>query len=112
MIHVGGMSSGDYASGNSGMSGMNLHANQMSGSMSSSGHYGSGNSGLSGMIHGSNQMIGSMPSGGYASGRAHRNMHQSTGTVSQRSINMRSSQSSGSESIPEIGYLEEISEAD
>merc|ERR1712025_1543817 len=88
--------------------------NQMLGSLSSSGNYGSGNSGASGMNHGSNQMLGSMSSGGYASGSAHRNMHQSTGTVSQGSMNMRiSSLSSGSQSIPEIGYLEEeISEAD
>merc|ERR1719153_1322586 len=35
-------------------------------------------------------------------------MHSSTGTGSQRSINMRSSSlSSGSQSVPEIGYLEE-----
>merc|ERR1719259_856975 len=41
-------------------------------------------------------------------------MHQSTGTGSQRSMSMRSSSlSSGSQSIPEIGYLEEeISEVD
>merc|ERR1712025_432858 len=49
-----------------------------------------------------------MSSGGYSSGSAQRNMHQSTGTGSQRSINMRSgSLSSGSQSVPEIGYLEE-----
>merc|ERR1719259_618254 len=41
-------------------------------------------------------------------------MHQSTGTGSLGSTNMRSSSlSSGSQSIPEIGYLEEeFSEAD
>merc|ERR1719436_1738732 len=39
-------------------------------------------------------------------------MHQNTGKGSQRSMNMRSS-SLSSESVPEIGYLEEvISEAD
>merc|ERR1719422_2894337 len=53
-------------------------------------------------------MIGSISSGGYASGSAQRNMHQSTGTGSLGSMNMRSSSmSSGSQSIPEIGYLEE-----
>merc|ERR1712025_1529296 len=54
-----------------------------------------------------------MSLGGYASGSAQRNMHQSTGTGSQ-SVNMRSgSLSSGSQSIPEIGYLEEeFSEVD
>merc|ERR1719328_29120 len=104
----GSMSSGDYARGNSGMSGMNHQSNQMIGSMSSSGNYGSGNSGVTGMNHGSNQMLGSMSSGGYASGSSQRNIHQSTGTGSQRSMNMRSSSpSSGSQSIPEIGYLEE-----
>merc|ERR1712060_114613 len=52
-------------------------------------------------------------SGGYSSGSVHRNMHSSTGTGSQRSTNMRgSSRSSGSQSVPEIGYLEEISEVD
>merc|ERR1719193_369508 len=41
-------------------------------------------------------------------------MHQNIGTGSQRSMNMRSSSlSSGSQSVPEIGYLEEeISEVD
>merc|ERR1712133_169114 len=64
--------------------------------------------------HGSNQMLGSMSSGGYASGSSLRNMHLSTGTGIQRGMNMLSrSLSSGSQSIPEIGYLEEeISEAD
>merc|ERR1712126_568857 len=43
-----------------------------------------------------------------ASGSAQRNLHQSAGTGSQRSMNMRSSSiSSGAQSIPEIGYLEE-----
>merc|ERR1719209_898145 len=127
---LGGMSSsGSYSSGNSGMSGMNHHSNQISGSMSSgdyarensgmshqsnqmlgsmtsSGSYGSGNSGMSGMNHGSNQMLGSTSSGRYGSGSAQRNMHQSTGVESQRSMNMRSSSlSSGSQPIPEIGYL-------
>merc|ERR1712060_303446 len=43
-----------------------------------------------------------------------RNMHSSTGTGNLRGINMRSSSlSSGSQSVPEIGYLEEeFSEAD
>merc|ERR1712060_931672 len=61
-----------------------------------------------------NQMIGSMSSGGYSSGSAQRNMHSSTGLGSLRSNNMRSSSlSSGSQSVPEIGYLEEeLSEAD
>merc|ERR1712025_601409 len=88
--------------------------NQMLGSLSSSGNYGSGNSGASGMNHGSNQMLGSMSSGGYASGTSQRNMHQSTGTGIQRGMNMLSSAlSSGSQSVPEIGFLEEeISEAD
>merc|ERR1712133_314406 len=64
--------------------------------------------------HGSNQMLGSMSSGGYASGSSLRNMHLSTGTGIQRGMNMLSSSlSSGSQSIPEIGFLEEeISEAD
>merc|ERR1719284_2002930 len=55
-----------------------------------------------------------MSSGGYASGSSLRNMHQSTGTGIQRGMNMLSSSlSSGSQSIPEIGFLEEeISEAD
>merc|ERR1719295_2073036 len=55
-----------------------------------------------------------MSSGGYASGNAQRNLHQSAGTGSQRSMNMRSNSiSSGAQSIPEIGYLEEeISEVD
>merc|ERR1712112_729895 len=59
-------------------------------------------------------MLGSMSSGGHASGSAHSNIQQSIGTGSQRSINIRSSSlSSGSQPIPEIGYLEEeISEAD
>merc|ERR1712133_7398 len=45
---------------------------------------------------------------------AQRNMHQSTTTGSLGSMNMRSSSlSSGSQSIPEIGYLEEeFTEAD
>merc|ERR1712060_745801 len=55
-------------------------------------------------------------SGGYSSGSAQRNMLQNTGTGSQRSMNLRgSSLSSGSrsQSVPEIGYLEEeISEVD
>merc|ERR1719328_361164 len=108
------MSSGDYARGNSVMSGMKHQSNQILGSMSSSGNYGSGNSGMSGMNHGSNQMQGSMSSGGYASGNSQRNLHQSTGTGIQRGMNMLSrSLSSGSQSIPEIGFLEEeISEAD
>merc|ERR1712126_683848 len=57
---------------------------------------------------------GGMSSGGYASGNSQRNMHQSTGTGIQRGMNMLSkSLSSGSQSIPEIGFLEEeISEAD
>merc|ERR1712133_155455 len=39
---------------------------------------------------------------------AQRNLHQRAGTGSQRSMNMRSSSiSSGAQSIPEIGYLEE-----
>merc|ERR1712212_1301726 len=60
-----------------------------------------------------NQMSGSISSGGYSSGSAQRNMHSSTGTGIRRSINMRSSSlSSGSQSVPEIGYLEEISEVD
>jgi len=74
---------------------------------------------LSGMNHHSNQMLGSISSGGYSSGSAQSNMHSSTGTGSQRSINMRgSSLSSGSQSVPEIEYsdildtLEEFSEAD
>merc|ERR1719347_469792 len=104
------MSSGDYTRENTGM---RHQSNQMLGSISSSGSYGSGNSGMSGMNHGSNQMLGSTSSGRYGSGSAQRNMHQSTGTGSQRSMNMRSSSlSSGSQPIPEIGYLEEISEAD
>merc|ERR1719370_2231760 len=88
---------------------MNHHSNQISGSISS-GNYARENSGMS---HHSNQMLGSTSSGRYGSGSAHRNMHQSTGTESQRSMNMRSSSlSSGSQPIPEIGYLEEeISEA-
>merc|ERR1712060_1026280 len=108
----GSMSSGSYASGNSGMSGMNRHANQISGSMSS-GDYVRGSSGMSGMSHQSNEMSGSYVSGNsgmnhYSSGSAQRNMHPSTGTGSQRSLNMRSSSlSSGSQSVPEIGYLEE-----
>merc|ERR1719167_1810368 len=87
--------------------------------MSSSGSYSSGNSGMSGMNHHSNQMLGGTSSGSYSSGSAQRNMHSSTGTGSQRSINMRSSSlSSGSQSVPEIEYqdildtLEEFSEAD
>merc|ERR1712133_220716 len=105
------MSSGDYVRGNSGMSGMNHQSNQMLGSMSSSGNYGSGNSGMN---QRSNQMLGSMSSGGYATGSSQRNMHQSTETGIQRGMNMhRSSLSSGSQSVPEIGFLEEeISEAD
>merc|ERR1719394_2045258 len=60
-----------------------------------------------------NQMLGSMSSGGYSSGSAQRNMHQSTGTGSQRSIMRSRSLSSGSQPVPEIGYLEEeFSEAD
>merc|ERR1712126_697632 len=61
-----------------------------------------------------NKMLGSISSGGYSSGSAQRNMHRRTGTGSQRSINMRSSSlSSESQSVPEIGYLEEeFSEAD
>merc|ERR1719209_555580 len=113
------MSSGGYARGNSGMSGMSHQSNPMSGSMSSSGSYSSANSGLSGMNHHSNQMLGSISSGGYSSGSAQSNMHASTGTGSHRSINMRSSSlSSGSQSVPEIEYqdildtLEEFSEAD
>merc|ERR1712126_3072 len=111
---MGGMLSGDYARGNSGMSGINHQSNQILGSMSSSGNYGSGNSGMSGINHGSNLMLGSMSSGGYASGSARRNMHKSTGTGSPRNMNMRSSSlSSGSQSFPEIGYLEEeMSEVD
>merc|ERR1719495_922353 len=79
-----------------------------------SGDYARGNSVISGMKHGSNQILGSMSSGGYASGNSHRNLHQSTGTGIQRGMNMLSSSlSSGSQSIPEIGFLEEeISEAD
>merc|ERR1719260_130059 len=91
---------------------MSHQSNQISGRMSS-GSYASGNSGMSGSNHHSNQMSGSISSGGYSSGSAQRNMHSSTGTGSQRSINMRSSSlSSGSQSVPEIGYLEEFSEAD
>merc|ERR1711862_651247 len=70
---------------------------------------------MSGMNLHSNQMLGSFggSSGGYSSGSAQRNMHSSTGTGSQRSTNMRSSSlSSRSQSVPEIGYLEEISEVD
>merc|ERR1712126_297896 len=64
-----------------------------------------------------NQMQGSMSSGGYASGKMvmpQRNLHQSTGTGIQRGMNVLSSSlSSGSQSIPEISFLEEeISEAD
>merc|ERR1711862_676536 len=110
-----GMSSGDYARGNSGMS---HQSNQISGIRSSSGSYASGNSGMSGMNQHSNQMFVST-SGGHYSGSAQRNMHSSTGTGSQRSINMRSSSlGSGSLSVPEIEYsdildtLEEFSEAD
>merc|ERR1719300_1454643 len=81
--------------------------------MSSSGSYASGNSGMSGMNHHTNQMLGRMSSGGYSSGSAQRNIHSSTGTGSQRSLNMRSSSiSSGSQSVPEIGYLEEVTEVD
>merc|ERR1719323_2833395 len=91
---------------------MNHLSDQMSGSMSS-GDYARGNSGMSGMNHGSNQILGSMSSAGYASGSSQRNMHQSTGTGIQRGMDMLSrSLSSGSQSIPEIGFLEEISEAD
>merc|ERR1719370_1810176 len=106
------MSSGGYSNVNSGMSGMNHKSNQISGS-TSSGSYATGNSGMSGMNHHSNQMLGSMSSGGYSSGSAQRNMHSSTGSGSLRS-NMRSSSlSSGSQSVPEIGYLEEeLTEAD
>jgi len=66
------------------------------------------------MNHGSNRMLGSMSTGGYASGSSQRNMHHSTGAGIQRGMNMLSrSLSSGSQSIPEIGFLEEeISEAD
>merc|ERR1719153_212180 len=111
------MSSCGYARGNSGVSGMSHQSNQLSGSMSS-GNYASGSSGMSGMSHQSNEISGSYASGNsgmnhYSSGSAQRNMHSSTGTGSQRSINMRSSSlSSGSQSVPEIGYLEEISEVD
>merc|ERR1719445_3013234 len=93
---------------------MNHQSNQISGIISSSGSYPSGNSGMSGMNHHSSQMLGSISSGGYSSGSAQRNMHQGTGTGSQRNINIRSSSlSSESQSIPEIEYLEEeISEAD
>jgi len=106
----GSLSSSDsYSSGNSDMSGMNHQSNQMLGSMSS-GNYGSGNSGMSGMSHGSSQIQGSMSTGGYASGSARRNMHQSTGAGSRRSMNIRSSSlSSGSQSNPEIDYQELIS---
>merc|ERR1712060_967385 len=87
---------------------------QLSGSMSS-GDYAGGHGGNSGMNHHPNQMLGSV-SGGYSSGSAQRNMLQSSGTGSQRSMNLRSSSlSSGSrsQSVPEIGYLEEeISEVD
>merc|ERR1712060_440261 len=83
------------------------------------GSYSSGNSGLSGMNHHSNQMLGSISSGGYSSGSAQSNMHSRTGTGSHRGINMRSrALSSGSQSVPEIEYsdildtLEEFSEAD
>merc|ERR1712126_627764 len=57
---------------------------------------------------------GGMSSGGYASGSSQRNMHLSAGTGIQRGMNMLSSSlSSGSQSIPEIAFLEEeISEAD
>merc|ERR1712133_221102 len=70
--------------------------------------------GMSGMNLRSNQMLGSMSSGGYATGSFQRNMHESTGTGIQRGMNMLSrSLSSGSQSVPEIGFLEEeISEAD
>merc|ERR1719308_3576 len=97
---------------------MSHQSNQISGSMSSSGSYASGNSGMSGMNHHSNQMFGST-SGGHSSGSAQRNMHSSIGAESLRSINMRSSSlSSGSQSVPEIEYhdiletLEEFSVAD
>merc|ERR1712133_97782 len=104
---MGGMLSGDYARGNSGMSGMKHQSNQILGSMSSSGNYGSGNSGMSGMNHGSNQMQGRISSGGYASGNSQRNIHQITGTEIQRGMNMLSSSlSSRSQSVPEIGFLE------
>merc|ERR1719370_2769388 len=104
-------SSGSYFSGNSGMSGMDHYSNKISSGSMSSGDYARDNSGMS---HQSNQMLGSTSSGRYGSGSAQRNMHQSTGTGSQRSMNMRSSSlSSGSQPIPEIGYLEEeISEVD
>merc|ERR1712055_178194 len=89
-----------------------------SGSMSS-GRYASGNSGMSGINQHSNQMLGSTSSGGYSSGNAQRNMHSSTGSGNQRNINLRSSSlSSGSQSVPEIEYndiletLEEFSQAD
>merc|ERR1712126_274245 len=97
-----------------GLSGMNHQPNQMLGSLSSSGNFGSGNSGMSGMNLRSNQMLESMSSGGYATGSSQRNMHESTGTGIQRGMNMLSrSLSSGSQSVPEIGFLEEeISEAD
>merc|ERR1719312_1884544 len=85
----------------------------------SSGSYASGNSGMSGMNHHSNQMLGGTSSGGYSSGSAQRKLHSSAGTGSQRRINMLSSSlSSGSQSVPEIEYqdildtLEEFSEAD
>merc|ERR1719430_1344109 len=108
----GSMSSGGYARGNSGVSGMSHQSNQLSGSMSS-GDYVRGSSGMSGMSHQSNEISGSSASGSsgmnhYSSGSAQRNMYSSTGTGSQRSINMRSSSlSSESQSVPEIGYLEE-----
>merc|ERR1719400_3030493 len=85
----------------------------------SSGDYVRGNSGMSGMNHHSNQMLGSSSSGGYSSGSAQSNLHSTTGRGSQRKTNMRSSSlSSGSQSVPEIEYqdildtLEEFSEAD
>merc|ERR1719347_1934271 len=93
----GSMSSGGYGRGNSGLSsgdfargnfGMSHQSNQILGTMSSSGSYASGNSGMSGMNHHTNQMLGRMSSGGYSSGSAQRNIHSSTGTGSQRSLNM------------------------
>merc|ERR1719188_2474859 len=68
---------------------------------------------MSGMNHNANQMLESV-SGRYSSGSAQRIMHHSNGAGSQSSVNLRSSSlSSGSQSIPEIEYLEEeISEAD
>merc|ERR1712025_716986 len=90
----------DYAGGSigSGMSGMNHHSNQMSGSMPSHGSYAvgsvqnaqglsraraSGNSGMSGMNHNSNQIFGTSSQRSYTTGSTERNMFTSNGAASQ-----------------------------